>query len=75
MSLEKRLAYVYTKNKAVRDENVLMRCVYNQQYKDVEDMFASPAFLGLKPAEASSEEESRDEKLLRREDSHPNDSF
>lgn len=70
MSLEKRLSYIYTKNKSIKDENILMRCVYNQQYKDVEDMFVSPAFLGLRPAESSVEESSREERPFKFEDSY-----
>lgn len=53
MNLEKRLAYIHSKNKAIKDENILMRCVYNQQYKDM-DMFSSPDFLGLKLPEDDS---------------------
>lgn len=76
MNLEKRLSFIYTKNKAIKDENILMRTVYNEQYKDVEDMFVSPTFLGLRPADISSDEESKeDNKLFKREDSGENDSF
>ena len=55
MNLEKRLAYIHSKNKAIKDENILMRCVYNQQYKDM-NMFESPQFLGLRPVDSESEE-------------------
>ena len=78
MSLEKMLAYIYTKNKSIKDENILLRCVYNQQYKDVDNMFVSPPFLGLKAAEPSSEEESGDERIFQREkdiELDNNDSF
>ena len=75
MNLEKRLSYIYTKNKSIKDENILMRCVYNQQYKDVSDMFVSPAFLGLKPAEVSSEEESGEDNVNKKEESRNSDSF
>lgn len=63
MNLEKRLAYIHSKNKAIKDENILMRCVYNQQYKDM-DMFTSPEFLGLKPVQSESEE-SEEEKTTK----------
>jgi hypothetical protein len=57
MNLEKRLSYIYTKNKLIKDENILLRCVYNQQYKEMEDMFVSPEFLGLNQADISSDDE------------------
>lgn len=60
MNLEKRLAYIYTKNKAIKDENILMRCVYNQQYRDMDLFSTSPPFLGLKQPDISSDSESND---------------
>lgn len=68
MQLEKRLSYVHTTNKTVSDENVLMRCAYNRNYKDIE-LFTSPKFLGLNtvPLEEDSSSEDKEDELIRQE--------